>query len=217
MRSLTRAFASRLNILWVLRYWLNRFGASKLKRRLHRLVWVYTCQNATLSEITCHGIFWLCSWKIFLICIFFFFKVSAWKNTQHAFYIISAKAREEDWLPDEPAHHRQTIQLWQFLKQLLLQPNLYNDCIKWVDRTKGVFKIENSSRVAKLWGKRKNRPAMNYDKLSRSIRQYYKKGIIKKPEITKRLVYQFCNNYLWAFRQRGFDLGLRDFVFPCTK
>ena len=31
------------------------FGVSKLKRRLHRLVWVYTCQNATLLEITCHG------------------------------------------------------------------------------------------------------------------------------------------------------------------
>ena len=29
------------------------FGVSKLKRRLHRLVWVYTCQNATLFEITC--------------------------------------------------------------------------------------------------------------------------------------------------------------------
>ena len=24
---------------------------------LHRLVWVYTCQNATLLEITCHGSF----------------------------------------------------------------------------------------------------------------------------------------------------------------
>ena len=31
------------------------FGAAKLKRRLHRLVWVYTCQNATLLEITCRG------------------------------------------------------------------------------------------------------------------------------------------------------------------
>ena len=27
------------------------FGDSKLKRRLHRLIWVYTCQNATLLEI----------------------------------------------------------------------------------------------------------------------------------------------------------------------
>ena len=53
--SLIRAFASHLNIVWVLSYWLNTFGVSKLKRRLQRLVWVYTCQNATLLEITCHG------------------------------------------------------------------------------------------------------------------------------------------------------------------
>ena len=31
------------------------FGVFKFKRRLHKLVWVSTCQNATLSEITCHG------------------------------------------------------------------------------------------------------------------------------------------------------------------
>ena len=31
------------------------FGVSKLKRRLHTLIWVYTCQNATLLETTCHG------------------------------------------------------------------------------------------------------------------------------------------------------------------
>ena len=34
---------------------LTAIGVSKLKRRLHRLVWVYTCQNATLLEITFHG------------------------------------------------------------------------------------------------------------------------------------------------------------------
>ena len=31
------------------------FRISKLKRRLHRLVWVYTCQNATFLVITCRG------------------------------------------------------------------------------------------------------------------------------------------------------------------
>ena len=54
-RSLIRAFASRLNILWVLSNDWTSFGVSKLKRRLHRLAWVYTCQNTTLLEITCHG------------------------------------------------------------------------------------------------------------------------------------------------------------------
>ena len=33
------------------------FGVSKLQRRLHRLVWVYTCWNTTLLEITCHCLF----------------------------------------------------------------------------------------------------------------------------------------------------------------
>ena len=33
------------------------FGVSKLKRRQHRPVWVYLCQNATLLEITCRSSF----------------------------------------------------------------------------------------------------------------------------------------------------------------
>ena len=87
------------------------------------------------------------------------------------------------------------IHLWQFLKELLSSPQAHGSCIRWLDRNKGVFKIEDSVRVARLWGKRKNRPAMNYDKLSRSIRQYYKKGIMKKTERSQRLVYQFCTPY----------------------
>ncbi|XP_002137059.2 DNA-binding protein D-ETS-4 isoform X1 [Drosophila pseudoobscura] len=87
------------------------------------------------------------------------------------------------------------IHLWQFLKELLASPQVNGTAIRWIDRTKGIFKIEDSVRVAKLWGRRKNRPAMNYDKLSRSIRQYYKKGIMKKTERSQRLVYQFCHPY----------------------
>ncbi|XP_017086830.2 DNA-binding protein D-ETS-4 isoform X1 [Drosophila bipectinata] len=87
------------------------------------------------------------------------------------------------------------IHLWQFLKELLGAPQVNGTAIRWIDRSKGIFKIEDSVRVAKLWGRRKNRPAMNYDKLSRSIRQYYKKGIMKKTERSQRLVYQFCHPY----------------------
>ena len=42
------------------------FGVSKLKRRLHKLVWDFTCQNATLLEITC-----LCSFCFFWCLILF--------------------------------------------------------------------------------------------------------------------------------------------------
>ncbi|OXA53181.1 DNA-binding protein D-ETS-4 [Folsomia candida] len=88
------------------------------------------------------------------------------------------------------------IHLWQFLKELLLESGQqHGSCIRWLDQSRGVFKIEDSVRVARLWGLRKNRPAMNYDKLSRSIRQYYRKGIMRKTERSQRLVYQFCHPY----------------------
>lgn len=83
------------------------------------------------------------------------------------------------------------IHLWQFLKELLETGQQHGSCIRWLDQSRGVFKIEDSVRVARLWGLRKNRPAMNYDKLSRSIRQYYRKGIMRKTERSQRLVYQF--------------------------
>lgn len=43
-----------------------------------------------------------------------------------------------------------------------------------------VFNLLSCLQVARLWGIQKNRPAMNYDKLSRSLRYYYEKGIMQK-------------------------------------
>uniref|UniRef100_A0A3B3ZK81 Uncharacterized protein n=1 Tax=Periophthalmus magnuspinnatus TaxID=409849 RepID=A0A3B3ZK81_9GOBI len=97
------------------------------------------------------------------------------------------------WRSGACTYPNQPIHLWQFLRELLLRPNNYSRCIRWLNKEKGIFKIEDSAHVARLWGMRKNRPAMNYDKLSRSIRQYYKKGIIRKPDVSRRLVYQFVN------------------------
>jgi len=45
-------------------------------------------------------------------------------------------------------------------------------------------------QVARRWGLMKNRPAMNYDKLSRSLRYYYEKGIMQKVA-GERYVYKF--------------------------
>uniref|UniRef100_A0A3Q2D0P5 SAM pointed domain-containing Ets transcription factor n=1 Tax=Cyprinodon variegatus TaxID=28743 RepID=A0A3Q2D0P5_CYPVA len=100
---------------------------------------------------------------------------------------------EELWSEADSSCSGQPIHLWQFLRELLLKPHNYGRSIRWLNKEKGIFKIEDSAHVAKLWGLRKNRPAMNYDKLSRSIRQYYKKGIIRKPDVSQRLVYQFVH------------------------
>ena len=44
--------------------------------------------------------------------------------------------------------------------------------------------------VARLWGERKNRPKMNYDKLSRALRYYYDKLILTKVS-GKRYTYRY--------------------------
>ena len=44
--------------------------------------------------------------------------------------------------------------------------------------------------MARRWGKRKNKPKMNYEKLSRGLRYYYDKNIIHKTA-GKRYVYRF--------------------------
>ena len=60
-----------LLVAWIFfEYWPTNwtsFGVSKLKRMHHRLVWVYSCQNATLLEITCRGSFIMtkgCSYNV---------------------------------------------------------------------------------------------------------------------------------------------------------
>ena len=45
------------------------------------------------------------------------------------------------------------------------------------------------SQVARRWGFRKNKPKMNYEKLSRGLRYYYDKNIIQKTG-GKRYVYR---------------------------
>ena len=51
--------------------------------------------------------------------------------------------------------------------------------ISWTSKD-GEFKLHKSEEVAKLWGMRKNKTNMNYDKLSRALRYYYDKVIDQK-------------------------------------
>lgn len=82
------------------------------------------------------------------------------------------------------------ITLWQFLLQLLLDQS-HKHLICWTS-TDGEFKLLKSEEVAKLWGLRKNKTNMNYDKLSRALRYYYDKNIIKKV-IGQKFVYKFVS------------------------
>ncbi|XP_059484319.1 DNA-binding protein Ets97D-like isoform X2 [Neocloeon triangulifer] len=80
------------------------------------------------------------------------------------------------------------IQLWQFLLELLTEKQ-HRDVIQWVG-TEGEFKLIDPEVVAQLWGVRKNKPTMNYEKLSRALRYYYDGEMIAKVH-GKRFVYKF--------------------------
>jgi len=75
--------------------------------------------------------------------------------------------------------HKSSIHLWEFLLDLLADEKC-SSLITWINREGGEFKLKNQEEVAKRWGNLKRRPGMNYDKLSRALRYYYQKNIIKK-------------------------------------
>uniref|UniRef100_A0A3B3T696 Si:ch211-265g22.4 n=1 Tax=Paramormyrops kingsleyae TaxID=1676925 RepID=A0A3B3T696_9TELE len=79
------------------------------------------------------------------------------------------------------------VQLWHFLLELLGRGE--GGAIDW-GREWGEFVIRDPERLARLWGERKGKPHMNYDKLSRALRYYYNKSILHKTK-GKRFTYKF--------------------------
>merc|ERR1719427_11029 len=101
----------------------------------------------------------------------------------------SAAQNMPDWAfkPDSAPGSRQ-VQLWHFILELLQSEQL-KDIIRWQGEY-GEFCIKDPDEVAKLWGMRKCKPHMNYDKLSRALRYYYQKKILYKTK-GKRFTYRF--------------------------
>ncbi|XP_051914301.1 ETS domain-containing protein Elk-3 isoform X2 [Hippocampus zosterae] len=83
-----------------------------------------------------------------------------------------------------------SITLWQFLLHLL-EDQRQRHLISWTSED-GEFKLLDAEEVARLWGLRKNKHNMNYDKLSRALRYYYDKNIIKKVS-GQKFVYRFVS------------------------
>lgn len=79
-----------------------------------------------------------------------------------------------------------SITLWQFLLHLLEDQN-QRHLISWTS-TDGEFKLLDAEEVARLWGLRKNKTNMNYDKLSRALRYYYDKVSVTKISLRKSIL-----------------------------
>jgi len=86
------------------------------------------------------------------------------------------------------AGRKQKISQW--IVSLLRNPQHNPSVITWQDEIKGKFQITDSNAYADLWGKVKGNPNMNYEKLSRAMRYYYKNKEIKMVE-GERLTYAF--------------------------
>ncbi|MXQ97062.1 hypothetical protein E5288_WYG016548 [Bos mutus] len=117
-----------------------------------------------------------------------------------------------DWAykPESSPGSRQ-IQLWHFILELLRKEE-YQGVIAW-QGDYGEFVIKDPDEVARLWGVRKCKPQMNYDKLSRALRYYYNKRILHKTK-GKRFTYKFNFNKLVLVNYPFIDVGLAGGAVP---
>ena len=78
-----------------------------------------------------------------------------------------------------PTRIKNILHLWEFLMELL-EDDRNGSVITWTSKDHGEFKLINPDEVARRWGETKKRSGMTYDTLSRALRFYYQKDIIRK-------------------------------------
>ncbi|XP_018007403.1 ets DNA-binding protein pokkuri-like [Hyalella azteca] len=107
----------------------------------------------------------------------------------------SSQQQQQPQSPDEAVEPGTNGRLlWDFLQQLLNdRDGRYARYIAWRDSSTGVFKIVDPPGLARLWGIQKNHLSMNYDKMSRALRYYYRVNILRKVQ-GERHCYQFLRN-----------------------
>ena len=81
-----------------------------------------------------------------------------------------------------------SIQLWPFLLELLTSKESMA-LIHWVGDD-GEFEFIEPELVAQMWGQQKGNSTMNFNKLSRALRNYYANGIINKVN-GQQYIYKF--------------------------
>ncbi|VDD84864.1 unnamed protein product [Enterobius vermicularis] len=114
--------------------------------------------------------------------------------------------------------HTKGNKLWEFIRDALKDPETCPSIVRWEDPKEGVFRIVESEKLARLWGKKKNNAKMTYEKLSRAMRTYYDKQILvpvpKTGLYPKKLVYKFgpgAEEWEKATKVDGIDVtGLDD-------
>ncbi|XP_025085046.1 ets DNA-binding protein pokkuri-like isoform X1 [Pomacea canaliculata] len=88
------------------------------------------------------------------------------------------------------------LHLWEFIRDLLCDPEHCPRIISWENEREGVFRVVHSTEVARLWGEKKNnKKTMTYEKLSRSLRYSRREGYFaalpKDKGYPKKLCFKF--------------------------
>jgi len=140
-------------------------------------------------------------------------KMRGWTDQPYYYPYYKDPAQEVCSYPSpapSPIQPTGQIQLWQFLLELLAD-SAAAPYITWEGST-GEFKMTDPDEVARRWGERKSKPNMNYDKMSRALRYYYDKNIMKKVH-GKRYTYKFDFHSLMQLCQ-GLDPSLAARTLP---
>ncbi|KAK4471098.1 hypothetical protein MN116_005497 [Schistosoma mekongi] len=87
------------------------------------------------------------------------------------------------------------MELWQFI--LCHLETCKDSAFQWVNKSTGLFRIVNTQLAAKEWGHYRNNKLMDYEKMARAMRFYYKDSILRKSR--QQLHFQFAMPYVqWA-------------------
>eukprot|EP00117_Sycon_ciliatum_P004830 scpid64742/ scgid4206/ Ets DNA-binding protein pokkuri; Protein anterior open; Protein yan len=121
--------------------------------------------------------------------------------------------REEDWITysDCVVVLSTGPVLYEFLLELLNHSATYKHIITWINKSQGLFRLNDTESVAALWGIQRNKMSMNYDKMSRALRYYHNEKtnmfILEKIKTVRR-VYRFLSDSHWntySSKAIGFD------------
>ncbi|CDS42245.1 ETS transcription factor Elf 5 [Echinococcus multilocularis] len=101
---------------------------------------------------------------------------------------------------------RRQLELWEFiLRSLDARPvGETASAFKWVNRSAGVFRVTDTQKAAKEWGLYRGNERMDYEKMARAMRFYYKECVLRKAR--KQLHFQFSMPFVaWSKQHHSYE------------
>jgi len=105
-------------------------------------------------------------------------------------------------LTTKPSGTKKGKKVWEFLLELLDNPETNPKLIRWEDKSQGVFRLIEHGLIAQKWGMRRDKSDLSYDFFARTMRYQYKTNMLMSvPE--RKLVYKFGQKVMDSLREQG--------------